>query len=418
MWCPSTARPHDTVRQLNDTLSHIHLDPLGGISGDMFQAALLDAWPEARGGLEAAMRAAGLPADWQLRVSDHGDGTFTGTRLEIEPPAAGRSRPTGAFGKIRQLIQDADLDPAVAARAVAILTLLAEAEGEVHGLDPEAVHFHELADWDSIADVVGAAYLIERLGARSWSTAVLPLGGGRIRTAHGPMPVPAPATVKLLRGFPVIDDGVPGERVTPTGAAILKSLAPEFKMPSRPMVLRAEGTGFGSRRLAGISNALRVLGLSEAEAAAVAGQVGVISFEIDDQTPEDLAVGLERLRQGAGVLDVLQAPAFGKKGRMASRIQVLCRPDSVAKIIELCFGETTTIGLRWRIEARAILARESRHVETPAGEVTVKVVNRPGHGATAKADIDDVKASSGGAKERGRRRRQAEAAALEENGDG
>ncbi len=402
---------------MSQTPRHIHLDPLGGISGDMFLAALLDAWPEAGRGLEAAMRAAGLPDDWAVRTWAANDGILAGTRLEIRPPEAGKSRPTGAFREIRARLAGSALEAPVVDGAVAILTHLAEAEAAVHGVAIDEVHFHELADWDSIADVVGAAYLIDRLVVESWSTGPLPLGAGRVRTAHGPLPVPAPATAKLLAGFEVLDDGIGGERVTPTGAAILRHLAPSARRPAGPLVLGAVGTGFGSRKLDGISNALRVLELQASSRDGGARRVGVIGFEVDDQTPEDLAVGLDRLRQLPDVLDVLQAPAFAKKGRLVARIQLLCRAEAVRRVAEACFEETTTIGLRWRIEERLVLERRARPVETALGEVSVKVVDRPETGPTAKAEIDDVATTPGGHTARRERRLAAEQAALKGDGD-
>lgn len=395
--------------------SHVHLDPLGGISGDMFIAALLDAWPQAAAGLEAAMRAAGLPADWRVEIAKGRDGALTGTRVRIRPPAAGKSRPTGRYRELAGRIEASALAPPVGRRAVEILTELARAEAEVHGIAVDEVHFHEIADWDSLADVAGAAYLIDYLGAAGWSVGPLPLGRGTVETAHGVLPVPAPATVKLLQGFAVLDDGIAGERVTPTGAAILKHLAPADAAPGRAHRLAGEGTGFGSRTLAGRPNALRALGFVPAEPVRGGGdRVAVLSFEVDDQAPDDLAVALERLRGEAGVLDVLQSPAFGKKGRMLAQVRLLVRPEAAEAAIAACFRETSTIGLRWGLSDRITLARR----ETAVGPLSVKVVDRPGGQLTAKAEIDGVAGDPDGRAGRAARRRRAEAAALGEDEDG
>jgi uncharacterized protein (DUF111 family) len=275
------------------------------------------------------------------------------------------------------------------------------------------VHFHELADWDSIADVVGAAFVIEMLRA-SWSTGPLPIGRGRIAGSHGALPVPAPAAALLLQGFAVIDDGIEGERVTPTGAAILRHLDAAPGLPPGPWRLTASGTGFGTKRLPGMSNALRVLAYEQAQGARIDEQVAIVSFEVDDQNPEELAVGLEALRALDGVLDVIQLAAVGKKGRLASQLQVLARPERLDAVIDACFAETTTLGLRWRLEARAALARASLTVASPAGEVAVKVATRPGRVRTAKAEIDHIAAGPGGQAARARRRQDAEAQALRE----
>jgi uncharacterized protein (TIGR00299 family) protein len=394
---------------------HLHLDPLGGLAGDMFLAALLDAHPEHAEDTFAAMRAAGLPDSWQARLVHHEDDVLSGRRVLIEGPSEGPGAPPGHFREIRAGLCAAPLRPAVRDRAIAIFSELATAEAAVHGVPVEEVHFHELADWDSVADIVGAAWLIEALAPVSWSVAPLPVGSGRIMTRHGPLPVPAPAAARLLQGFAMHDDGIAGERVTPTGAAILRQLRPEPRLPPGPWRLVTTGSGFGMRRLSGISNALRVVAYDQDSAWRQDEQVAVIAFEVDDQSPEELALGLDTLRAMGGVLDVMQLPALGKKARLAAQVQVLARPERLDAVIERCFVETTTIGLRWRIEARAVLAREVVTVAAPDGEVAVKVVTRPGGGATAKAELDQVTGEGHAA--RSRRRRAAEVRALENEED-
>ena len=292
---------------------HVHVDALGGLAGDMFLGALLHAWPEHFDGLVSAIRCAGVPETVSVSTTPYRDHTLSGNRFAVEsrrdtPPAAGRYR------DVRARMWAADLAAPLRDRALAIFALLAEAEGAVHGVAAEDVTFHEVAGWDSVADIVGAAYMLEMLQIESWSVSALPIGGGRVNTAHGPLPVPAPATVALLEGFDMVDDGIMGERVTPTGAAILRHLQPTAGLPSGRWRLRAVGTGFGSRRLAGISNVARLLAYETAERAARREMVAVVSFEIDDQTPEDLAVGLDVLRAQGDVLDAVQTTIFGKKG--------------------------------------------------------------------------------------------------------
>jgi len=395
---------------------HLHLDPLGGLAGDMFLAALLDAHPEHAEGTFAAMRAAGLPEAWQTRLMRQDDGVLGGHRVVIEGPADDPGGPPSHFADIRAGLRAAPLEAAVRERAIAIFTGLAEAEAAVHGVAVDEVHFHELADWDSVADVVGAAWLIEALAPGSWSVAPLPVGGGRVDSRHGPLPVPAPAAARLLQGFAVHDDGIAGERVTPTGAAILRHLEPAPRLPAGPWRLVGAGHGFGTRRLRGVSNVLRVVAYHGEAAGRSDERVAVIAFEVDDQSAEELAVGLDAIRTSAGVLDVIQLPAFGKKGRLATQVQVLARPEWLDAAIDRCFAETTTIGLRWRTEARAVLTREVVSVAAPDGEVEVKVVARPGGARTAKAAIDQVAAAGHAA--RATRRRAAEARALASGRDG
>jgi uncharacterized protein (TIGR00299 family) protein len=364
-------------------IGHIHLDPLGGIAGDMFAAAVLDAFPALEAPLAEALAGSGAPAGYGLRripIDGHG---LAGSRIEVLAPEA--LTPSGHLSAILDRLAGSDLAPAVRTRAAAIYRLLAEAEGRVHGVPPEQVHFHELADWDSYLDIVAAAWLIEILGARSWSTAPLPLGRGRIRTAHGMLPVPAPATALLLRGLPVHDDGIEGERVTPTGAAILRHLAPTTTIP--PGTILATGHGFGTSLLDGVPNLLRLLAFSSGTA--TTDQVGVLRFEIDDQTGEDLAIGIDRLRELEGVLDVVQAPVFGKKGRIMTHVRILARPDVLDAVVSAAFDETTTIGIRHRIVERSELRRMQTEVEVDGSRVRLKSAERPG-GPTCKAEADDI----------------------------
>ena len=232
---------------------HLHLEPIGGIAGDMFVAALLDARPDLRGDVLVSLTRLGQPTGLNIAVRRHSDGILTGTRFEVtaadEPPSSGGHRHGTSFQEIRRLIGAADIPDATKARSLAIFTLLAEAEAHVHGCAVDDVAFHEVGAWDSIVDIVAAADLIERFGAASWSVAPLPLGTGRVRSIHGELPVPAPATLKLIEGLPVCHDGREGERVTPTGAAILSHLAPRSGAPPGPARITGAGYGFGTRRL-------------------------------------------------------------------------------------------------------------------------------------------------------------------------
>lgn len=365
----------------HEPVAWVHLDPLGGIAGDMFAAALLDARPELEGGLGGAIAAAGVPPGVRLRRDAHRDHALTGSRLAVEVPDG--APPSGRYAAIVERLTGSDLEPGARSRALDIYRRLAAAESQVHGVAVADIHFHELADWDSYVDIVAAAWLIERLGASGWSCGPLPLGRGRVNTAHGALPVPAPATALLLRGLEVIDDGIGGERVTPTGAAILAHLGPSSR--SRGGRVAASGHGFGSRRLDGVPNLLRALLLVDASDAGT-DSIGVIRFEIDDQTSEDLAIGLDRLRALEGVRDVCQWAAVGKKGRMMAAVQVLCAPESLERVALACLSETATIGLRTRVEARTMLPREAVEVDGRRA----KRVRRPGGASTIKAESDEV----------------------------
>jgi uncharacterized protein (TIGR00299 family) protein len=428
----------------------IHLDPVGGIAGDMFIAAITDVFPHLREGVLAAIRAAGVPASIDCRFEPAQDHGLTGSRFLVEIPApsgsaaghdagavpgspyrphtaaaasplAGAGMPHAAgdhahrhFADIRASLEASALSPEVRHHAIGIFTVLAEAEACIHGHPLEQVSFHELGEWDSVADIVGAAYLITALGAREWSIGTLPLGSGFVQTAHGRLPVPVPATSAILQGFAFADDGVPGERITPTGAAIVRHLAcRQQRHAAGTRILKGSGHGFGTRRMPGLANMLRVLAFDPAEEgdAPESSTAALISFEVDDQTPEDLAVGLDKLRNVPGVLDVIQTPVFGKKGRVSAQIQVLAEPDALTRAVEACFMETTTIGLRHQLVQRQRLPREISVVQVGNHAVRVKVSRRV-HEVTVKAENDDIAPGSGSAA-RTRLRHAAEAAALE-----
>jgi uncharacterized protein (TIGR00299 family) protein len=397
---------------------HIHLDAVGGVAGDMFIAAICAAFPDLRTGMLAALQRAGLPPDVQCWFAEHADHALAGLRFLVHDPRyeAQRGAYVGGarlphaergFADIRTALLASPLEAEVKQRAVAIFTLLAEAEGEIHGVPADRVSFHELGGDDSIADIVGAAHLIAALSGASWSVSALPLGRGRVQTAHGMLPVPAPATARLLRGFDLVDDGVEGERVTPTGAAILKHLGADRGPARVPRRLARTGYGFGTKTLPALSNLLRALVFEEQPASSADDNIALIAFELDDQSPEDLAIALDHLRAHPGVLDVLQIPAFGKKGRMLAHLQILADPAAAEEVFQACFAETTTLGLRWQVVERRVLARRQDTVQLAGRGIRVKVAERPG-ARTAKAESDDLLALSGGRAVREQTRRAAE----------
>jgi uncharacterized protein (TIGR00299 family) protein len=413
----------------------------------MFIAALLDAFPEHEAGVLEAIRLSSGPHPVYCALKPHRDHVLRGRRFEVrslraeereqpdervpEERVPARSGPAKAasllnplplpphehvsWKSIRARIAASPLDPEIRRHALAIFELLAGAEAHVHGVAPDEVEFHEVGAWDSVADIVGASALIAALGAARWTASAAPLGGGRIKTAHGILPVPAPATTQLLMGLPTLDDGIDGERVTPTGAAILRYLCPPGSFSrvrgGAVRILMASGTGFGTRTLKGLSNHLRVLSYQAQDASSPTHrQIHVLEFEVDDQSGEDLALGLDRIRSQDGVLDVTQSPVFGKKGRMMIHVQVLARDGYLDCVMDACFRETTTIGLRHRPVSGVGLSRNSETVDLEGRRLRVKIVERPG-GRTAKAESDDVAHHADHAL-RARLRRRAESTAL------
>jgi uncharacterized protein (TIGR00299 family) protein len=422
---------------MSQSLQRIHLDPIGGIAGDMFVAAVIDTFPGLRAGLLEQLSRLPLPPGTSVELNEHSDSVLRGLRFDVGAPGtmtenadhdhAHDHRAEGqhahddhvnhhddhvAYRHIQELLRKAALHDSVREHALALFASLAEAEGQVHGIDPADVEFHELGAWDSIVDFVAAAYLIAALGPVRWTYAAVPIGRGRVKTRHGVLPIPAPATTLLMRGLQVIDDGIEGERVTPTGAAILKYVVgSSARPPAVTGIIGATGNGFGSKTFPGFSNVLRCLAFTEPPANVVADEhVSMIAFEVDDQTAEDLAIALDKIRKTPGVLDVFQSAVFGKKGRMMVQVTALVRPERVEAVAELCFSETSTLGLRLCETTRKIVRRETISVPDPA--VRVKVARRPDGQISAKAEMDDLAPLAGGKTARDEVRRQVEAKAL------
>lgn len=409
------------------TGGHVHLEPVGGIAGDMFVAAMLDLFPERLESCWQDLQDCGVMAHVNIHLQPGLSKGLAVKRLQVslkEQPA----KRTGHYRDLRQWLADSSLQDAVKSRAQAILLALAEAEAQVHGVDVEKVHFHEVADWDSIVDVVAAASLIERSGPSSWSCGALPLGSGLVQTEHGMLPVPAPATALLLKGLPVWDDGEAGERVTPTGAAILRSLLQaEGRSPGASVLkptgsLRAVGCGAGQRDLQQRPNVLRCLLIETSGQAAArsdverqtappaaAGQivdeVVQLSFDVDDMTPEELSVSLDHVRTEHGVLDASFQLALGKKGRALFAVTVLCRPADEMAVSARCLEETTTLGMRIHYLHRRTLERQLQRVPDGEDAAGIKSVKRPSGNTTVKVESDDLAGTPGLQARRQRARR-------------
>ncbi len=393
--------------------THVHLDLVGGISGDMFIGAMLDAFPAEGEGLAAVIEAAGFPDLVNLDLSAFNDGILTGSKFHVEATRkeAGHHHHRH-YSEIRQRLNHSSLSDRTRDIAQDMFLRIAEAEASIHGKQVDDVAFHEIGAWDSIADVVLAAHMIETSGATSWSISAIPTGKGRVMTAHGELPIPAPATSLLLRGFELVDDGVEGERVTPTGAAIISHLAPAAIIPKGKLL--GVGYGFGTKRFEGFSNVLRVSVYDLAEKQDNVwdeDEVLQLSFEIDDQTAEDLSAGLDLIRNLDGVIDVRTDTYAGKKSRLGVAVTVLARPEAKETALAACFSHTTTLGIRQETIRRAILERKEYAIEAEGKRYNVKVVRRP-QGLTAKADIDGLMGDNLGAAGRTALRAELEAQAL------
>jgi uncharacterized protein (DUF111 family) len=244
-------------------------------------------------------------------------------------------------------------------------------------------------------DVVAAGSVISAMGEATWSVAALPLGSGLVKTQHGPLPVPAPATLRILEGYPWHSDKTPGERVTPTGAAIVRHLVPPERLTLTPSgILRCEGYGAGTKNFTEIANVLRVVVFEAPEkmsaSDATRTRIVLAQFDVDDMTGEEIGIATERLRQSSGVLDVVLIPAQGKKGRPVTMFQLLIDPACFDACCDLIFQETSTIGLRWSEMDRRVLPRRAR---CSADGLRVKDVFRPGGEVTSKLESDELEAT-------------------------
>ena len=288
--------------------------------------------------------------------------------------------------EINQLIDRSALSAGGKTRAKELFQRLGEAEAAVHGTTLEKVHLHEVGALDSIIDIVGAVHALETLGIDRVVASPLNVGSGSVRSAHGLYPVPAPATLRLLKGAPIYSGPQQAEMVTPTGALLVSAYASEFgAIP--PMKVTAIGYGAGSRDFAETPNVLRVM-IGDAEAKASPTSVVVIEADIDDMNPQIFGVVMETL-QAEGALDVFYTAIQMKKNRPGTLLTVVAPPDARERLTAVIFRETTTIGVRYREMSRECLDREEVVVSTPLGPVRVKVARRDGRVLNASPEFED-----------------------------
>jgi uncharacterized protein (TIGR00299 family) protein len=379
----------------------------------MFISAILDAWPELELGLEDALKDAGIPEVLRIqRIADQRGG-IAGSRFVIRSATQAPLAPS-TVRDLHSHLANSALSADIREQASSIITLLGEVEAETHAVPIDEVHFHELGGWDTLVDCVAAVWLVNKLGRPNWSLGPLPLGAGIVESEHGRLPIPAPATARLLEGFAIRDDGIGGERVTPTGAAILHHLNPTQTWTAPALRLAGTGYGLGTRELEGTPNLLRALFFNRSEPGMADESIGIIRCEVDDQTAEDLAYALERLRTVPGVRDVCYWMAVGKHGRMMAAIQILCDPDVLHQAAEACLNETSTIGVRTAVETRRVLPRDIHVTQVDGRPVLIKRVIRPGGANTTKVEFASLAESGGDFAERARIKRLAEGTTLEE----
>jgi uncharacterized protein (TIGR00299 family) protein len=344
-----------------------YLDCGSGISGDMTLAALVDAGVSLEV-LNAAIGSLGLPG-CRLRAQEVKKNGFRATQISVEYEPEHTHR---HLHHILAMIGAGSLNQRQKDLAGRIFTRLAQAEAKVHGTTVEKVHFHEVGAADSIADIVGTAVGWDLLGAERLVASPVPTGTGKIRIAHGECSVPAPATAELLCGIPLAESTIQSELTTPTGAAILATLAEQFG-PLPAMKIERIGYGAGHKDFVERPNILRLLLGETAEAAAAdADQVCVLETNLDDISGELVGYCTTRLWE-LGVLDVFTTAIQMKKNRPGVTLTVLCRPADAPAVEDFLFRETTTLGVRRWLAARAVLRREPHTVTTPWGPVEGKV---------------------------------------------
>lgn len=367
------------------------IDPTSGIAGDMFLGALVDVGLS-RAWLEALPGALGLEGV-AVRINDVKRSGVHCVKVDFDIPPQPHGRPLSA---IHALIDAARTPPTVAKLAHAAFDAIGSVESAIHGTSTERLHLHEVGSVDAILDIVGSVWALEVLGVEAVFNTPVSLGDGTVKTAHGVLPVPAPATLRLLEGFAVSHGPrESGELTTPTGAALLKVLS----KGNPPSEYRPEKSGYGAgtRDIRGRLNAVRII-LGETTGAVIDGEprrhlnrehLHVLSADIDDMSPEELASAAETLR-AQGALDVVLLNTTMKKGRLGTRVEALVKNGDVGRLEEKILLQFSTLGVKRVAVERTSLQRESRVVKLGGHEVRVKISTLPDGTLRAKAEFDDL----------------------------
>ena len=351
----------------------------------MILASLLDAGVSIER-LRGELAKLGLPG-WSLVAREVMKGDFRATKVDVEIDESAH-RHHRSLRDILEILERSALEASVRERAGRIFTRLADAEARVHGTDRESVRFHDVGAVDAIVDVTGGVIALDLAGAQAVHVSALPMGGGFVGGPHGRIPVPGPGTAELLRGFPVVDTGVKAELVTPTGAAILTTLAASAgRMPA--LTIEAVGYGAGTKDLPGTPNVLRCFLGQTTESDAADETVLQVETTIDDMSPQLYETLIERVFD-AGALDVFLQPVIMKRGRPGVVVTALCVPERVGDLSRALFEESTTIGVRWSEWRRARLQREMVEVATAYGTIPFKVSRLAGRIVTVTPEFADV----------------------------
>ncbi|MGC1417203.1 MAG: nickel pincer cofactor biosynthesis protein LarC [Candidatus Acidiferrum sp.] len=384
-----------------------YFDCFSGISGDMTLGALVDAGCAVEV-LRAGLNGLQVPG-WELTAEKVWKNGMAATYVKVKTEDQSKHRSLSA---ILEILEKSQLAAGVRERASAIFRKLGEAEAAVHDVSLEKIHFHEVGAVDAIVDIVGACIGFEALGIEKFACSPLNVGGGTAKMAHGVLPVPAPATARLLQGRPTYSNGVLKELVTPTGAAIVATLCEAFG-PQPGMSVSAIGYGAGTADLEGQPNVLRIMvgeevgagkekERAQSEVCATSGQPGlgapqgfdeeiaVVEANLDDMNPQIYGYFLEKAL-AAGALDVYTTPVQMKKNRPGTLLTVLCKPQDTSALMTLIFAETTTFGVRTYRAQRRVLPREWVNVGTEFGEVRIKVSRLNGRILHVAPEFEDCR---------------------------
>lgn len=360
-----------------------YLDCYSGVAGDMLLGAMLDAGLDAER-FRAEIAKLGVDGV-EIQVEKTVRRGITGVDVKV---VTGHDHAHRHLSTIEKIIDASAIDAAAKETAKKIFRRLGEAEAAVHGVSIEKVHFHEVGAVDAIVDICGAAIGLAMLGIEKLYCSPLNLGSGTVKAAHGVMPVPAPATARLVKGLPTYSDGPAVELTTPTGAAIVSTLCESFgAMP--PMSIESIGYGAGDKDFPDRANMLRLV-IGASSAAPEATEISVIEANIDDMSPEWAGHARSRLLD-EGALDVTLTPSFMKKDRPGYVLTVLAEPADRDRLCDVLFAETTTIGIRYHAAQRRVLDRNSVAVSTPYGEVRVKVASEAGEVRNFAPEFDDCR---------------------------
>jgi uncharacterized protein (TIGR00299 family) protein len=403
-----------------------YLDCFSGISGDMFLAALIDVGVSSKLFEETA---AGLNIGATLKASRVNRSGISATKVDVvvngekDSPRKSRTRMPDlhehshsrehanseghhhkqhnvrGLSHIREIIGKAEINEYAKNTAIAIFEKLGQAEAKIHNVPIDEIHFHEVGAADALVDIVCAAVGADALAVDEIICSRLNVGGGTVECVHGKFPVPSPATVELLKGSPVYSSGLQAELVTPTGAAIVATLAKRFSTFPE-MKIEKTGYGAGTREFSGHANVLRIT-IGEGASGRDAGDgaratqtshetISLLEANLDDLNPQVFGYVMERLFE-AGALDVFATPVQMKKNRPGTLLTILAKPEDAAKLTEIVFAETTTLGVRHRDEKRQVLARKWNTVATRFGDVRIKIASLNGTVTSYAPEYEDCR---------------------------